>query len=262
MQRSVWFQCRTDLSTSLRSPADLYASERRNSASLLIPLDHRTLLNGLRRLRNQRRHGATRHCNLNLGCQPKRFIPEAKSLQGWLRRALGRPERIRLPHYRRRPIWVWPMADRVVVAMACPRRGRRWFQEAYPGTLPGLVAPQAPGTTPYSQPSQYGPAPTTSLSPSGAPPAGVDPHPADVPPVLPPNGTSAAAPVQSSELRPSLRSVVRYPQTSESHSRPYSRHAARATAPTARAAAKFLRCYRSLPQPTSTTNRVGILIVA
>jgi hypothetical protein len=84
-----------------------------------------------------------------------------------------------------------------------------------PSSIPGLVAPQAPGTTPYSQPSQYGPAPTTSPAPSGAPPAGVYLDPADVPPVLPPNGTSAAAPVQSSELRPSLRSVVRYPQTSE-----------------------------------------------
>ncbi|MEZ6080127.1 MAG: hypothetical protein R3C56_31995 [Pirellulaceae bacterium] len=80
--------------------------------------------------------GATRHCNLNLDCQPKRFIREAKSLQGWHRRALGRPERIRLPHYRSRPIWVRPMVDRVVVATACPRRGRRWFPEVYPAAFP------------------------------------------------------------------------------------------------------------------------------
>lgn len=84
-----------------------------------------------------------------------------------------------------------------------------------PGSIPGLVAPQAPATAPYSAPNNYGPAPTTSPAPSSVPPAGIYPDPADVPPVLPPAGTSAAAPAQSSELRPTLRSVVRYPQTSE-----------------------------------------------
>lgn len=93
-----------------------------------------------------------------------------------------------------------------------------------PSSIPGLVAPQASATAPaytqppYSSQPDYGPAPTISPAPSSGPPAGVYPgpaDPADAPPVLPPVGTSAAAPTQRNDLRPTLRSVVRHPQTSE-----------------------------------------------
>ncbi len=87
-------------------------------------------------------------------------------------------------------------------------------------SIPGLVAPQAPASTPaypqqpYSQPN-YGPAPTISPAPGNATPGGVYPDPGDVRPTLPPLGTSSAAAPQQDNLRPTLRSVVRYPQSSD-----------------------------------------------
>ncbi len=89
-----------------------------------------------------------------------------------------------------------------------------------PSSIPGLVAPQAPANAPqYPSPSfpapQYAPAPSTSPAPSGEPPAELYPDPADRPPVLPPVGSSAAAPAQRNDLRPTLRGVVRHPQAGE-----------------------------------------------